>query len=461
MNLKIINVIIGREYLTRVKKKSFLITTFLVPLLFALVTAIPSIIMIFAKDEVKTVAVVDKSSLVIPYLTDSKQIVYEDYSDSNYAELKNNFDSLGVDGLLLLSSLNEEKQSLDAESYSKKPLSVEMKSDIESKINSAVKDYRLSTYNIEGLKEIIDEVKSDIKITSYVVGDDGEANLSSSEVFMGISLLLSMVIYMFVAMFSGMVMQGVIEEKSTRVVEVLVSSVKATELMFGKIIGIACVALTQFFLWILLTAAIVAGISSFVGLDTLLAGAKVQTEQMDMMTSSMGVSEEQLTAAGMPSTSFNPAEYGEVGVVIETLMNIDYVQIAFCFVFFFIFGFLLYASLFAAIGSAVEDAADSNQLQIPVTIPLMLAFFIAFSAFKTPDSAIVFWGSMIPLTSPIVMLARLPFGVPTWEIALSMIILVLTFIVIAYISAKIYKAGILIFGKKTTFKDLYKWLKQK
>ena len=461
MNLKIINVIIGREYLTRVKKKSFLITTFLVPILFALVTAIPSLIMFLAKDELKLVAVVDESSLVLSSLEDSKQINYEDYSKSDYEELKTSFDSLGVDALLHISPLDSASKSLSVESYSKKPLSVDMKMNIENKVDSAIEAYRRSTYDIEGLKEIIEDINSDIAITSYVVGDDGEAKLSSSEVFMGISLLLSMAIYMFVALFSGMVMQGVIEEKSTRVVEVLVSSVKATELMFGKIIGIACVALTQFLLWVVLTSAIVLGISTFVGFDTLLSGAKVQTEQMDMMTEGMGVTPEQMATTGMITPSFNPEEYGEVGVVIETLMNINYGQIIVCFIIFFVFGFLLYASLFAAIGSAVEDVADSNQLQIPVTIPLMLAFFIAFYAFRAPDSAVVFWGSMIPLTSPIVMLARIPFGVPTWELVLSIGILIISFVIIAYISAKIYKAGILIFGKKTTFKDLYKWLKQK
>ena len=268
-----------------------------------------------------------------------------------------------------------------------------------------------------------------------------------------ISMLLSMIIYMFIAMFSGMVMQSVIEEKASRVVEVLVSSVKATELMFGKIIGVACVALTQFFLWILLTLVLVGGFSAFVGFDSLM-GDPAQTEQMMDMTAQMGgVDVEEMTAA--------MTEESGMGAVLTTLGNINWGQMIFAFIIYFTLGYLLYASFFAAIGSAVENEADTTQLQMPITVPLLLAFFIAIYAFNAPDSAVVWWGSMIPFTSPIVMLSRIPFGVPGWELALSVVLLVATFIGCGWASAKIYKIGILMFGKKTNFKDLWKWLKQK
>ena len=273
-----------------------------------------------------------------------------------------------------------------------------------------------------------------------------------------VSLVLSMIIYMFIAMFSGMVMQSVIEEKASRVVEVLVSSVKATELMFGKIIGVACVALTQFFLWIILTAVLVTGVSSFIGFDSLMASATVQTEQMTQMTEGLGVDDEAM-AMVMPDASAM-AQGGEMGAILSTLQGLDYGTLLIAFVIYFVLGYLLYASLFAAIGSAVENEADTQQLQLPVTIPLMIGFFIAFYAFKAPDSAVVFWGSMIPFTSPIVMLARIPFGVPMWELALSVALLVATFAACGWASAKIYKIGILMFGKKTSFKDLWKWMKQ-
>ena len=260
-----------------------------------------------------------------------------------------------------------------------------------------------------------------------------------------------------------MVMQSVIEEKSSRVVEVLVSSVKATELMFGKIIGVACVALTQFFLWIVLTVVIVSGVSAFVGIDSILStSTAAQTEQMTMMMEGMGVdADAAMDAAGMTMPEMTEMVDSEMGAVLSTLRDLNYVQLIISFVIYFFLGYLLYASFFAAIGSAVENEADTQQLQIPVTIPLMLAFFIALYAFKSPDSAVVFWGSMIPFTSPIVMLARIPFGVATWEIVVSMVLLVATFALCAWASAKIYKIGILMFGKKTSFKDLWKWLKQK
>jgi ABC-2 type transport system permease protein len=283
--------------------------------------------------------------------------------------------------------------------------------------------------------------------------ESGEEKITSSEVYMIISMVLSIIIYMFIAMFSGMVMQSVIEEKSSRIVEVLVSSVKATELMFGKIIGVACVALTQFFLWILLTGILVGGFSTFVGFDSLM-GDPAQAEQiMQMAGTTGGVSVEEITSMAQNES--------EIGAVLSTLRDLDYIQLILAFVIYFALGYLLYSSLFAAIGSAVENEADTNQLQMPVTVPLMLAFFIALYAFRAPDSQIVFWGSMIPFTSPIVMLARIPYGVPTWELVLSIALLAGTFIACAWVSAKIYKIGILMFGKKTTFKDLWKWLRMK
>ena len=251
-----------------------------------------------------------------------------------------------------------------------------------------------------------------------------------------------------------MVMQSVIEEKASRVVEVLVSSVKATELMFGKIIGVACVALTQFFLWIVLTLVLVAGASAFIGFDTL-AGDPAQTEQMMEMAGQMGA------GVDMEAVAEAASEEGGMSAVMSTLANINWGQMILAFVIYFVLGYLLYASFFAAIGSAVENEADTNQLQIPVTIPLMLAFFVAIYAFNAPDSQLVWWFSMIPFTSPIVMLSRIPFGVPGWELALSIVLLVGTFVACAWLSAKIYKIGILMFGKKTTFKDLWKWLKLK
>ena len=453
MKLRNIGIIISREYLTRVKKKSFLLTTFIVPVLFAAVCILPSVIMMLAKDTGKQVAVVDQSGIVMPYLVDTETIDYTDYSSAPVDSMKTKFAELNLDVLLVVSQIDSATKSVSVSSFSEKPVSIDMKEAFASRINEAVEDYRLSFYDTADLKQIMADVESDVAISTFTLDESGEEKITSSEVYMIISMVLSIIIYMFIAMFSGMVMQSVIEEKSSRIVEVLVSSVKATELMFGKIIGVACVALTQFFLWILLTCILVGGFSTFVGFDSLM-GDPAQAEQiMQMAGTTGGVSVEEITSMAQNES--------EIGAVLSTLRDLDYIQLILAFVIYFALGYLLYSSLFAAIGSAVENEADTNQLQMPVTVPLMLAFFIALYAFRAPDSQIVFWGSMIPFTSPIVMLARIPYGVPTWELVLSIALLAGTFIACAWVSAKIYKIGILMFGKKTTFKDLWKWLRMK
>ena len=452
MKLRNISTIISREYLTRVKKKSFLLTTFLVPIFFAAMCILPSVIMFMAKDSGKQVAVIDQSGIVMPYLVDSEAVEYTDYSSEPVDSMKTRFEELGLDVLVVVSPVDTLARTVTVASYSEKPLSMELKEGVRSKVNDAVEDYRLAQYEISDLKQIMEDVKADVSMATYTLDESGEEKITSSEVYMVISMILSIIIYMFIAMFSGMVMQSVIEEKASRVVEVLVSSVKATELMFGKIIGVACVALTQFFLWIILTLVLVGGFSAFIGFDSLM-GDPAQTEQMMEMTTQMGG----VDMAEM--TSAMQQEEG-MGAVLSTLKDINWVQMVLAFIIYFALGYLLYASFFAAIGSAVENEADTNQLQMPVTIPLLLAFFIALYAFNAPDSQVVWWGSMIPFTSPIVMLARIPFGVPAWELILSIALLVATFIACGWASAKIYKIGILMFGKKTTFKDLWKWLRQ-
>lgn len=463
MKFRNIKTIIGREYLTRVKKKSFLLITFLGPVFFAAVAVVPSLIMFFAEDKGKQVGVVDQSGIVMEKFADSEAVSYTDYSSQPADSVKARFEELGLDALVVISPIDSASRSVTVSAYSLQPLSVDMKESIASRVDDAVEDWRLTLYDVGDLRQIMDEVKSDVSVATYTLGEDGEERLSSSELYMIISLLLSMIIYMFIAMFSGMVMQSVIEEKASRVVEVLVSSVKATELMFGKIIGVACVALTQFLLWVVLTAVLVTGVSAFVGFDSLMDTATVQTDQMTMMTEGLGVDQQAMEATGMamPSVADMAGQDNELSAMVSTLRDLNYVQLILGFIVYFALGYLLYASFFAAIGSAVENEADTQQLQIPVTVPLLIAFFIAFYAFKAPDSSVVFWGSMIPFTSPIVMLARIPFGVPAWELALSIVLLVVTFVACAWASAKIYKIGILMFGKKTTFKDLWKWLKQK
>ncbi len=450
MNLHRINIIIGREYLNRVKKKSFLIVTFLVPVLFAALCMLPALIINGLNEESKTLAVVDESSVVMPYLQDSELVSYKDCTGRSVEELKAELGESDYDAILAISPLDTVARTVSAEIFSLKPLGIELGEIVNSRINDAVEAYRISTYDIEDLKVIMEEVKADVKLRSYTLDEEGKETINESGVFMIVSMVLGMIIYMFIVIFGGMVMSSVIEEKSSRVVEVLVSSVKATELMFGKIIGIALVAITQFLLWVVLTAAIIGIVGSIAG-PSLLADADPAT--MVQMSAGVDAAQAEAIASAM-------SEPGEMSIILTTLKNMPIATILVCFLVFFVFGYMLYASLFAAIGSAVENEGDTQQLQIPVTIPILIGFFIAIYAFKAPESPLVFWGSMIPFTSPIVMLARLPFGVPAWEIIVSIVLLIATVVLCAWISAKIYRVGILVFGKKSTFKDLWKWFKQ-
>ena len=464
MNFKKLGIIIQREYLNKVKKKSFLLTTFGVPILFAGMYAVMLFVMLKAEGDSKRIAVIDNSGIVMEKLEDTKLVTFKQLSETDPEAVKNRLGEYDADILLYISPLDSATKSVTATTYADKPMGMETAEVIEGRINDAVEAYRIDSYDIPGLEQIMEDVHFNVHLTSYTVDEEGKETISQSEVYMIVSMVLAMALYMFIALFSGMVMSSVIEEKTSRVVEVLVSSVKSTELMFGKIIGVALVALTQFLLWIVLTGLIIGIVGGIIGMDKITGTlGQNQVETMPGMTSmndAMGntLSMEQLQAL----TDTTAVAEGPTGMeaVLGTLGSLNYTQLIVSFLLFFLFGYLLYASLFAAIGSAVENEADTQQLQLPVTIPLLLGFFIAFYAFRAPESTIVWWGSMIPFTSPIVMLARLPFGVPMWELILSIGLLILTFIACAWASAKIYKVGILMYGKKSTFKDLWKWLKQ-
>ena len=451
MNLRTIGVIINREYSTRVKKKTFLLTTFLVPVLLALCGVAMGVMMVNVKEKTKPVGVVDESGIVMSYLKNSEQISFQDMSSEPLDTVKARLADLGLDGVLSISKIDEQK-NLQASFTSVKPVGMGVTATMSRYIDDALEDYRIRSYDIDGLEEIVNSVKADVPIRTFVLDEKGGEKVSESGVNSILSMVLGIFIFLFITMFGSMVMTAVVEEKTSKVVEVLISSVKATELMFGKIIGVALVALTQFFLWIVLSIVLLSagmGIIAPKMMDTvdaqsIVAGLPEGTNQFDAMTAVLSQSD------------------SELGDVVGTLAGLNIGQLVLYFIVFFVLGYLLYASLFAAIGSAaVDNENDTSQLQMPVTIPLMIAYFIALYAYNAPDSAVALWGSMIPFTSPIVMLARIPFGVPGWQILLSIGLLVVTTIACAYLSAKIYKVGVLMYGKKTTFKDLWKWLKQK
>ena len=449
MNLKTIGIVIRREYFNKVRKKSFIWTTFLVPILIAGLTIGIMYAVVNTKDKTKTIAVSDASGIVMPYMTDTETILFKEVPVVSMDSVKTNLSAMGFDGVLVVSAIDSTR-SVSAEIFSSKPFGMEVNEAVTARINRAVEDYRIASYDIAGLDQILKDVKANVKLRSYTMDEDGKEKISEAGVYSVLSMIMGIFLFMFITMFGSMVMSSVIEEKTSRVVEVLVSSVKSTELMFGKIIGVALVALTQFFLWIVLAGAIFT-----VGGGALMS--KLGGDPTELVSSMGGEQADQIAAL---AASPELADSG-IGTVISTLQNLPVGQIIGLFLIYFVFGYLLYASLFAAIGSAVESEGDTQQLQLPLTVPLMLAYIIALYAFRAPDSSIAFWGSIVPFTSPVVMISRLPFGVPTWEIVLSLVLLVLTFALCAWLSAKIYRVGILMFGKKSTWKDLWKWLKQK
>jgi ABC-2 type transport system permease protein len=429
MNFNKIGIILGREYSVRVKKRSFILTTILTPVLLAALFIVPTVLMVVGGKDTEKVMIQDGSGIVAPYLESSSTVEYVVAPvGSTLEQLKEDFNNLDVYALVGISELDS-GNNVQVVAYSAEPLNVDIKSDISRKVNKAVEAMKLSLYNITDLDRILAEVKSDVQITTLTLTDEGEKE-ESAEIYMALSYIMSLLIYMFIFMFGNMVMRGVIEEKSGRIVEVIVSSVKSVELMIGKILGIALVALTQFLIWVVLTLVLV-------------------TEAGFLMGGDIVGTMESADVAGM-------------GSILKGISEIRFGYVLICFLIYFVLGYLLYAGMFAAVGAAVDNEADTSQLSMPVTIPLILGLFLMIPTFQNPTGQLAFWASIVPFTSPMVMMARIPFGVvPFWELALSILLLFATFIFMAVISAKIYKVGILTYGKKASFKDLWKWIKTK
>ena len=459
MNLKKIGLVIGHEYSVRVRKKSFILTTLLTPLLFGALICVPALIMLWGGGDRQKVKVIDGTGEIAARFESSDKTLYEPVVEGETLDLmKELFDEMGLYAIVDISPYNGNNE-VSVTTYSKEPLNIELKSAIARTVNKAVEDRKLAGYNIGNLEEILADVKTDIKLNTLTLKDDGKAEEDSVEVYMILSYVMSFLIYMFVFMFGTMVMRSVIDEKSSRVVEVIVSSVNSVDLMIGKIVGVALVALTQFAIWIGLTVAIAGGVMSATGSELL--SSMGGSEQMTQIAaaSSTGVHPESFDLLSQAAASENAPEALKV---IDQVRSLNWGYILGCFLLYFLLGYLLYAAMFAAIGSAVDNESDTQQLQLPMTLPLILGLFIMLHTFEHPSSQLSIWASIIPWTSPMVMLARIPFGiVPAWQLILSIVLLALTFLGTAWLSAKIYKAGILMYGKKSTFKDLWHWIRLK
>ncbi|MDR0729555.1 MAG: ABC transporter permease [Prevotellaceae bacterium] len=435
--MKKIFLIIEREFTTRVKKKSFIITTILVPLLMAALMVVPFLIQSFLKDtEKKTIVVLDRSGLAAQALPNTDELTFVFCPDASLDSLKQAFRTQEWYAIVDIGATDDDR-NVPIGMYSFKQTNLDVQNHIEESMEKAVERYKLEAYNIPGLDTIMDSVKTQLSVKTYLWGEDGKEKASFTFLYMGISYLFGFLIYIFIVMFGSMVIRGVIEEKTSRIVEVIVSSVKPFQLMMGKILGVASVGLLQFIIWVVLTFAIY-----LVVMQTLLDPSAAAS------TGGMAVDGSTLPLAA----TFD---------LRAMLESIDFVSIIGAFILYFLFGYLLYASLYAAIGSAVENEADTQQLVLPVTIPLGIGLFIMLHTFQYPNSALSFWCSIIPFTSPMVMMARIPFGVPFWEVALSLSLLLITFVGMAWIAGKIYRVGILMYGKKPSFKQIWQWLVRK
>ena len=434
-----IGIIIAREFNERVRKKSFIITTLLMPVLMIGMMAAPTLMMLFAKGEQKTLLVIDNSGVVAPQLESNEDVVFKSI-DLTLEEARADDTIFGV----LWIGENIVEQPSEAKLYTNSSSSMTLEESITAQIEKVIERERLKRYNIEGLEDIMKNLEASVSMTTYrndqsVEGEQEQATSSTVSYLLG--LVLGMMLYMFLVIYGSMVMTSVIEEKGSRVLDVLVSSVSPFQLMMGKILGVASVAVTQIVIW----GVLVCGIGSAV-LPALMPE--------DMMQSVEAVQAGQMTAIEADI---------DADLLSAVSLATDVSGLVMIFVWlalFLIGGFLFYSAMFAAVGSAVDSIQDASQLQTPIMVPIILALIVSMSVANDPDSSLAFWGSIIPLTSPVVMMARIPFGIPTWQIVTALVLLYISVAGMAWVAGKIYRVGIFMHGKKPSFKELLSWVKQ-
>lgn len=435
-----IGIIAGREFNERVRKKSFIITTILMPLFLVAMMFIPMLMVNMKSDTVREIYVVDNSGVIADKLQDSGTLRFIP-SDMPLEEIKEQ--SLDIFGVLVIG--NNVVEGGGAQLYTYDSSTIDIESEISTQIKDIIETEKLKGYNIENLSEILASVETSVPLSVKQFSESGEAKDSSSVVAIVAAYIFGFLIYMFVFLYGGMVMQGVIEEKSNKVLEVMVSSVKPFQLMMGKILGIASVALTQLLIWVVFIV-VVGG-----GLMSLLAGDMIEAAQ----AMSSGMPMDMSAMSGMVMDA-------DMAAAINTLTDPAYLfRLIGGFIVYFIGGYLLYAAMFAAVGSAVDNEKDTQNLQTPISMPLILGLFVMLTAMQDPNSPLAVWCSIIPFTSPIVMVARLPYGVPAWELWTSIGVLFASFLAIVWFAGKVYRVGIFMYGKKPTFKELFKWMKYK
>ncbi|HBI81664.1 MAG TPA: ABC transporter permease [Bacteroidales bacterium] len=442
--------IMQREFMTRVRKKSFIITTLLSPIFFAVIAILPTYLASLEVTDVRTIAVVDNSKQFTDVIPSTQYIKVVYIADTPAEQVKGMLDKAGYYALLVIDSAASAIQPAFT-LYSQKQPAIDVMQHIENTLEKEIESRKLKSYNIDNLDNILADVKTNISIKSIKISQTGEEKESNTVITMAIAYIMSFMMYMMVLITGNQVMQGVVEEKTNRVVEVIVSSVKPFQMMVGKIFGMASVSLLQILIWVVMTAALA-------GVGINIIGGNLSSKPNADQVQALAQTDPQLAQVQEQATAF---DNGEGLSFLNALKNQNFPLLIGGFIFYFLFGYLLYAAMFAAVGSAVESVTDTQQLTLPITLPLILAIIVMISGIKSPDGPLAFWFSMIPFTSPIIMLTRLPFGVPAWQLALSAILLVGTFILTTWLAAKIYRVGILMYGKKYTWKEMIKWISYK
>ncbi len=441
-----ISLIIQREYLTRVKKKSFIVMTILGPILMAALFIVP-VYLSQRGGELKTIQVVDETGLFLDRFESTDQLIFKPL-DADIESAKELFPRSGDDALLYI-PMTELSVPNSAILYFDKQPTLIMRSTISNTMRREVESLKLAASGID--PDVMRSIRSSVNLMTIKLHESGKEEKTFSEVATILGFVSAFMIYIFVFMFGSQVLRGVIEEKTSRIVEVIVSSVKPFQLMMGKIVGVGMVGLTQFLLWIVFTFILV------IGFQTAFPG-KFQTTQTDQML----VTDTRIAGpAQINQETIAAVDDSMMAKIAEGIRSINFAAIIFSFLFYFLGGYLLYAALFAAIGAAVDNETDSQQFMFPVTIPLIVAIVMAQYVINEPNGTIAFWFSIIPLTSPVIMMIRIPFGVPFTDLALSASLLVLGFLGATWMAAKIYRTGILMYGKKVNYAELWKWLRYK
>jgi ABC-2 type transport system permease protein len=423
-----------REYLVRVRKKSFIVMTILGPLLMAMVMIVPAALMLMS-DDAKVIQVLDESGLFAGKFASGEKFTYVSVPGPVEAA-KEKYLKTKDAGLLYIPPLDINKPQ-GIQLFSQKSLSLTVITSLERQVKQELEALKFARSGID--QKVLDQIKTKVNINTINLSAEGEKS-SNVGVTSMVGFLGAFLIYLFIFIYGAQIMRGVIEEKTSRILEVMVSSVKPFQLMAGKIMGIAAVGLTQFLLWIVLSSAIYLGMSSALDLDRF---SKAQISQ---------------TMQGMENER-DALQAQETAQIISAVQDLNVPLLVGGFLFYFLGGYLLYGALFGAVGAAVDSETDSQQFMLPITVPLILSFIVAQTIImKDPNGPVAFWMSMVPFTSPVVMMLRLPFGVPDWELALSMLLLIAGFIGTIWVASRIYRVGILMYGKKITYRELSKWL---